>query len=88
MQNDALSDDNSDTEEENSDSEDEDVINGRYKNVSQLEWDNSTMWVLNYNRFTDFLFKKKHDRHKILYFLCKNLVFSMPKKCKFVRIRP
>jgi hypothetical protein len=43
MQNDALSDDNSDSEEENSDSEDEDLMNGRYKNVSQLEWDNSTM---------------------------------------------
>lgn len=41
MQNDNLSDESS--ESENSDSEDEEVINGRYKNVSQLEWDNSTM---------------------------------------------
>uniref|UniRef100_A0A182IUG9 Cadherin domain-containing protein n=1 Tax=Anopheles atroparvus TaxID=41427 RepID=A0A182IUG9_ANOAO len=41
MQNDNLSDESS--ESENSDSEDEEVLNGRYKNVSQLEWDNSTM---------------------------------------------
>ncbi|XP_058461446.1 calsyntenin-1 [Malaya genurostris] len=41
MQNDHLSDESS--ESENSDSEDEEVINGRYKNVSQLEWDNSTI---------------------------------------------
>lgn len=41
MQNDNLSDESS--ESENSDSEDEEVINGRYKNVSQLEWDNSTI---------------------------------------------
>lgn len=41
MQNDNLSDESS--ESENSDSEDEEVMNGRYKNVSQLEWDNSTM---------------------------------------------
>jgi hypothetical protein len=36
-----LSDDSS--ESENSDSEDEEMSNGRYKNVSQLEWDNSTI---------------------------------------------
>nr|XP_040227339.2 calsyntenin-1 isoform X2 [Anopheles coluzzii] len=41
MQHDALSDESS--ESDNSDSEDEEVLNGRYKNVSQLEWDNSTM---------------------------------------------
>ncbi|XP_035910352.1 calsyntenin-1 isoform X2 [Anopheles stephensi] len=41
MQHDTLSDESS--ESENSDSEDEEVLNGRYKNVSQLEWDNSTM---------------------------------------------
>uniref|UniRef100_U5EYG9 Putative calsyntenin n=1 Tax=Corethrella appendiculata TaxID=1370023 RepID=U5EYG9_9DIPT len=41
MQNENLSDESSDSE--NSDSEDEEVINGRYKNVSQLEWDNSTI---------------------------------------------
>uniref|UniRef100_A0A182R0Q4 Cadherin domain-containing protein n=1 Tax=Anopheles farauti TaxID=69004 RepID=A0A182R0Q4_9DIPT len=41
MQHDTLSDESS--ESDNSDSEDEEVLNGRYKNVSQLEWDNSTM---------------------------------------------
>ncbi|XP_041774586.1 calsyntenin-1 isoform X1 [Anopheles merus] len=41
MQHDALSDESS--ESDNSDSEDEEVLNGRYKNVSQLEWDNSTI---------------------------------------------
>ncbi|KAL7011617.1 hypothetical protein ACKWTF_014360 [Chironomus riparius] len=41
MQNDNLTDDSSDSE--NSDSDDEEVLNGRYKNVSQLEWDNTTM---------------------------------------------
>lgn len=41
MQNDVVSEDSSDSE--NSDSEDEEVVNGKYQNVSQLEWDNSTM---------------------------------------------
>lgn len=43
MQNCSISDDSS--ESENSDSEDEEEIttNGRYRNVSQLEWDNSTI---------------------------------------------
>uniref|UniRef100_A0A182NK81 Cadherin domain-containing protein n=1 Tax=Anopheles dirus TaxID=7168 RepID=A0A182NK81_9DIPT len=41
MQHDTLSDESS--ESDNSDSEDEEVLNGRYKNVSQLEWDNSTI---------------------------------------------
>lgn len=40
MQND-VSEDSSDSE--NSDSENEEVVNGKYQNVSQLEWDNSTM---------------------------------------------
>uniref|UniRef100_A0A182WWX0 Cadherin domain-containing protein n=1 Tax=Anopheles quadriannulatus TaxID=34691 RepID=A0A182WWX0_ANOQN len=43
MQHDALSDESS--ESDNSDSEDEEVLNGRYKNVSQLEWDNSTIAI-------------------------------------------
>lgn len=42
MQNDNLTDESSDSE--NSDSDDEsEVHNGRYKNVTQLEWDNTTM---------------------------------------------
>lgn len=41
MQNDVVSENSSDSE--NSDSEDEEVVNGKYQNVSQLEWDNSTM---------------------------------------------
>lgn len=42
MQNCSLSDESS--ESENSDSEDEEITtNGRYRNVSQLEWDNSTI---------------------------------------------
>lgn len=41
MQNGNVSDESSDSD--NSDSEDEEATNGRYKNVSQLEWDNSTM---------------------------------------------
>lgn len=43
MQNCTMSDDSS-AESENSDSEDEEITtNGRYRNVSQLEWDNSTI---------------------------------------------
>lgn len=41
MQNDNLTDESSDSE--NSDSDEEEGNNGRYKNVSQLEWDNTTM---------------------------------------------
>lgn len=42
MQNCSISDESS--ESENSDSEDEEITtNGRYRNVSQLEWDNSTI---------------------------------------------
>jgi hypothetical protein len=41
MEQENLSDESSDSE--NSDSDDEEVMNGRYKNVSQLEWDNSTL---------------------------------------------
>ncbi|CAD7094141.1 unnamed protein product [Hermetia illucens] len=41
MQNDVVSEESSDSE--NSDSDDDELINGKYKNVSQLEWDNSTM---------------------------------------------
>lgn len=41
LENGVVSDESSDSE--NSDSEDEEATNGRYRNVSQLEWDNSTM---------------------------------------------
>lgn len=42
MQNCNLSADES-SESENSDSDEEEITNGRYRNVSQLEWDNSTI---------------------------------------------
>ncbi|XP_054091320.1 calsyntenin-1 isoform X2 [Zeugodacus cucurbitae] len=43
MQTDAISEDSSDSE--NSESEDEEVVKGRFANVSQLEWDNSNMFT-------------------------------------------
>ncbi|XP_067637528.1 calsyntenin-1 [Eurosta solidaginis] len=47
LQTDAASEDSDDTE--NSDSEDEEVIKGRFANVSQLEWDNSNIFTSTVN---------------------------------------
>ncbi|XP_017489866.1 PREDICTED: calsyntenin-1 isoform X2 [Rhagoletis zephyria] len=47
MQTDGVSEDSTDSE--NSESEDEEVVKGRFANVSQLEWDNSNMFTSGVN---------------------------------------